>query len=77
MLRSYLHLYERNRHKLLVLESMPTLVYAKGSVTQSEIAYNKILEMLIHLGNMGIIGKEGDGESSIPIEALIKLLPNK
>lgn len=60
MLRSYLHLYEHNRQKIAVIKAMPTLIYAIGNEEQYKLAYAKILEMILHVGNMGIINKEDD-----------------
>ena len=52
------------RHKIIVVRSMPELIYAvedkNGNNEQYNVVYSKILEMILHVGNTGLISKESD-----------------
>ena len=54
MLKSYIHMFQYNRQKQVLINSMPSLVHAAEEKNR-KIVYNKILDMLIHLGATGII----------------------
>ncbi len=73
MIRSYFHLYEHNRHKIAVIKSLPTLIYASGDSGQYKFAYSKIIELIVQANNMGIISKENDASISTDlVKELIK-----
>lgn len=75
MMRNYLSMYEHIRHKIVLLESMPTLVLATGNRDISKTAYNKILEMVISLDNIDKIKNEDININSLM--EILKKLPEK
>jgi hypothetical protein len=59
MLSSHVHLYQKNRHKRAIVDSMASLVETGGSQSRDTI-HKTLTDMIIHYGNIGIIGKETD-----------------
>jgi hypothetical protein len=58
MIRNYLALYEQLRHKLIIIDSMPTLILASDEDDVYKSSYNKIVDMLVSIDNINTINNE-------------------
>ena len=60
MMRIYMTLCDRIRHKISIINSMPALVHSSGKDDLYKSSYGKIVEMLIQIGKEEPIGKENE-----------------
>ncbi len=60
LLRSYLHIYQRSRHRKLVINSMANLVESNSTYTDRQKIYNKLLDIVVNYDRTGILNKEND-----------------
>ena len=82
MLSATFQMYQHNKHKQAILNSLPSLVvaslYQKDAVNQDTL-YNKILDIILTFSNTGIISNEHEVKPTSDIlqkilDALLKLL---
>ena len=79
IVRSYLHIYEKLQHRMLILDCIPTMVSINVEGVENKATYNRLLEAIIHYGNTGIIAKEEKeaNESMSSILDVIKKISGK
>jgi hypothetical protein len=77
MIRSYLHLYEHNKHKQVIVSSMSNFVGAATSKEQRELIYFKLIEMVVQMENTGMINKESENKEVISVKELLQALTKK
>jgi hypothetical protein len=59
LLRSYLHIYQNNRHRKVIVNSMASLVEA-GKIEQRDFIFNKLLEIIVKFSHTGLLSREKD-----------------
>lgn len=79
ILKSYIHLSEKNNHRIAVIQSMANLVGAAKDDTQRNIIYTKLINIIVDFEDPGLISSDKDfkGVSSVGLDAIIKILNSK
>lgn len=72
ILRSYIFMYEDNRHKQNILESMSSLVGSGTSQNQREIVYEKMIDLLIKMSDTKLLSSEKKVEDYSSLTNLIE-----
>ncbi|HLP39271.1 hypothetical protein [Lacibacter sp.] len=77
--RSYIHLKEYNQHCVTVIESMANIVGAAKDVNQRNLIYSKLIDIIIHFGDTGLLSKESDFKSisNISLDMIQKIASTK
>jgi len=79
LLKSYLHIHERNSHRLLIIKSMPSLVEAKEF--DSEKIYLQLLNIIVDYDENGILKSPSPAKPILDVNDILskiidKALPN-
>jgi hypothetical protein len=57
LLKSYLHIAERNSHRLMVIKSMPSLVESAKEIDREKIYY-QLLSIIVNYDETGLLKEE-------------------
>lgn len=60
MLRSSLYIFEKYKHKFVVIESLPSLVKSYPDSLKESFVFKKLLQIIVDFGNTGLLNKEDD-----------------
>lgn len=60
MLRSYLHIYQKTREKLMIVQSMASLVESSSEYMKREVVFDKLLAIITDFGDTGLLDKKSD-----------------
>lgn len=74
LLKSFIQIYYKGRHRLTVVSSMASLVESATFEERNNI-YNKLLDIVVDLGETGLLEKDVDYK--LPNELIIGLLKDK
>ena len=73
LLKSYLHIYQRNSHRLMVINSMASLVES-ATESEREKIYDKLLDIIINFDKNGILKDEDQNTESADNEIILELI---
>jgi len=73
LLKSYIHIYQRNSHRLMVINSMASLVESASREERDKI-YHKLLDIIICLDKNGILKEDDKKSVSEENEIIIELI---
>ena len=81
MLRAYLHIAEKNRHRVRVANSIEGFLAATASESQRDLIHGRLTESIVNHGDSGLIQREREDHSptmsSDVIARLVAALPGK
>lgn len=77
MVKSYLYMYEHNLHKRSIVSSMSSFVGSTIGKDNRDVIYSKMIDIVVEMGNTGLLSNESDFKSKNSTEEIIERLSKK
>lgn len=72
MFRAHLYMSAKNKHRIRIANSVEAFVSAASTADQKDLILSQLVDSVTQFGPSGLLSKEEDGQSKMPLESLLK-----